>query len=48
MQTLSITLSGTVILLVLIMTMMVVNALLALVTVRVAVNKTIGGQAMTV
>ena len=45
---LSITLSGTVILLVLIMTMMVVNALLALVTVRVAVNETIGRQAMTV
>ena len=43
---LSITLSGTVILLVLIMTMMVVNALLALVTVRAAVNETNERQAM--
>ena len=45
---LAIIMSGTITLLVLIMTMMVVNALLALVTVRVAVSKTIGGQAMTV
>ena len=43
---LSITLSGTVILLVLIMATMVVNALLALVTVRAAVSETIGRQAM--
>ena len=48
MQALSITLSGTVILLVLIMTLMVVNTMLALVTVRVAVNETIGRQAMPV